>query len=93
MVLAQTNRQSLIVVLVLALAAPALAHHNYRLHFDDSAEINLEGVVSEVSWANPHITIYLDVTNGLTSEVLEDGTDIPLHPTDRNRDRNRDRDE
>ena len=55
------NRESLIVVLVLALAAPALAHHNYRLNFDDSIEITLEGVVSEVSWANPHITIYLDV--------------------------------
>ena len=102
------NRESLIVVLVLALAAPALAHHNYRLNFDDSIEITLEGVVSEVSWANPHITIYLDVTNdddevikwalptaapGVARLItLKDGTDIPLHPTDRNRDRNRDRD-
>ena len=51
----------LFVVLVLINAAPATAHHNYRLNFDDSKEISLEGVVSEVSWANPHITIYIDV--------------------------------
>ena len=48
-------------LLVLAFAMPVLAHHNYRLNFDDSKEITLEGVVSEVSWANPHITIYIDV--------------------------------
>jgi hypothetical protein len=57
------NRKRFVVILILAMAAPALAHHNYRLNFDDSVEITLRGVVSEVSWANPHITIYLDVTN------------------------------
>jgi len=57
------NSKSFVVILILVLATPALAHHNYRLNFDDSVEITLEGVVSEVSWANPHITIYLDVTN------------------------------
>ena len=136
----QMSRKCLVVFMSLALAAPTLAHHNYRLKFDDSVEITLEGVVSEVSWANPHITIYLDVTNddgeviswalptaapgvagrnGFSAEVLEagdkivisgwpardkslqmrarlikleDGTEFPLHPTDRNRNRNRDRD-
>ena len=121
------------------LAAPVLAHHNYRLNYDDSKEITLVGVASKISWANPHITIYLDVTdadgevvrwaiptaapgvarrNGFTSEVLkegdhvtlvgwpardeslqmrarlvtlEDGTEFPLHPTDRQRNRDRDR--
>ena len=53
------KREILGVFLVLALAAPVVAHHNYRLNFDDSVEITLEGVVSKVSWANPHITIYL----------------------------------
>jgi hypothetical protein len=135
------NRKFFLVVLVAALASPALGHHNYRLNFDDSVEITLEGVVSEVSWANPHITIYLDVSNddgevinwalptaapgvarrnGFTEEVLaagdkivisgwpardkslqmrarliklEDGTEFPLHPTDRNRNRDREREE
>lgn len=52
-----------------AFTLPALAHHNYRLNFDDSKEISLEGVVSEVSWENPHITIYIDV-------VGEDGETV-----------------
>jgi hypothetical protein len=51
----------LFAALVLAFVAPAMAHHNYRLNFDDSKEITLVGVVAKVSWANPHITIYLDV--------------------------------
>jgi len=64
------NRKSLIVFSIMALAAPALAHHNYRLNFDDSVEITLAGIVSEVSWANPHITIYLDVMND-NGEVIK----------------------
>ena len=51
----------ILVAIVLACALPATAHHNYRLNFDDSKEIALDGVVTEISWANPHITIYLDV--------------------------------
>jgi hypothetical protein len=64
------NREILAVFSILALAVPAFAHHNYRLNFDDKVEITLEGIVSEVSWANPHITIYLDVTND-NGEVIK----------------------
>jgi hypothetical protein len=52
---------SLIVILLLAM--PVHAHHNYRLNFDNSIEITLEGVVTKVSWMNPHISIYLDVVD------------------------------
>ena len=54
-------RTALAVVVIVFLGLPAMAHHNYRLNFDDSKEIVLEGVVSKISWGNPHITIYLDV--------------------------------
>jgi hypothetical protein len=54
-------KNSFVLVGLLLFGLPATAHHNYRLNFDDSKEITLEGVVSEVSWANPHITIYLEV--------------------------------
>ena len=54
-------RTALAVVVIVFLGLPAAAHHNYRLNFDDSKEIVLEGVVSKISWGNPHITIYLDV--------------------------------
>ena len=43
------------------MCAPALAHHNYRANFDDSTDISLHGVITNISWANPHITIHLEV--------------------------------
>lgn len=47
-------------------AGPALAHHSHAM-YDASGEIELEGTLTEVRWANPHVWIYLEVQN-------EDGT-------------------
>ena len=46
--------------------APVWAHHSHAM-YDASGEIELEGVITEVRWANPHVWLYLDVEN-------EDGT-------------------
>ena len=54
------NRLVLSLFIALLTAIPAQAHHNYRLAFDDSVEITIEGVVTEVAWRNPHIELYLD---------------------------------
>jgi len=51
----------LTVLLVFLISAPAFAHHNYRLRFDDSTEITLIGVVTNFDWKNPHIEIFIDV--------------------------------
>ena len=48
---------------VLLIVLPVHAHHNYRLNFDNSIEITIEGVVTKVSWMNPHISIYLDAVD------------------------------
>ena len=53
----------LLAVLVVLASVPALAHHNYRLRFDDSVDITLSGVVTHFDWKNPHIEIFLDVTD------------------------------
>ena len=62
------NAKSLILAAFAALlcVAPAGAHHSHAM-YDASGEIELEGVLTEVRWANPHVWIYLDVKN-------EDGT-------------------
>lgn len=39
------------------------AHHNYFTEFNPRVEMTLEGVVSKVDWRNPHIEVYLDVTD------------------------------
>ena len=51
-------------VVGLSLAAGSLfAHHGRGNAYDTSQEIEVMGIVSEVSWRNPHITIYLDVSD------------------------------
>lgn len=43
-------------------AANALAHHAFSTEFDASLEGEVEGVVTRVWWANPHIRYDVDVT-------------------------------
>ena len=45
-----------------AATAPALAHHSFAM-FDQSKEVTLSGVVSEVQWTNPHAFIHIEVPN------------------------------
>ena len=63
------------VITVSALPAAALAHHAFSTEFDESLEGEVDGVVTKVWWANPHIRYDVDVT-------LEDGTveQWSLHP-------------
>ena len=47
--------------LVLACAAPLVAHHAVSAEFNPEKVVTLKGVVSKVDWVNPHIFIYVDV--------------------------------
>ena len=44
------------------LAAPVLAHHGFSGGYA-AKKVKLNGVVSKVSWTNPHIHVYIDVTD------------------------------
>jgi hypothetical protein len=51
-------------VLIAALtivAAPLFAHHGRGATYDMKKQITLKGTVTEVSWRNPHVAIYMDV--------------------------------
>jgi len=50
------------ILAALLYATPVLAHHSHAM-YDASGEIELEGTLSEVRWANPHVWIYIDVAN------------------------------
>ena len=53
-------------ILILGLASfAAQAHHNYFTEFNPRVEITLKGVVTKVDWKNPHIEIFIDVTDDL----------------------------
>ncbi len=61
-------RQHALVIVTLPLwllvtAAEARAHHSVPVNFDQSREITVEGVLTEIKWLNPHSHFRLDVTN------------------------------
>jgi Family of unknown function (DUF6152) len=56
----------LLILILLAIAAPALAHHSFAV-FDHTRTLTLRGTVTKFQWTNPHAFIELDVRQ-------EDGT-------------------
>jgi hypothetical protein len=50
----------LLVAAMLAVSAPALAHHSFAM-FDQNNPVDLEGVVREFKFTNPHTFIVLEV--------------------------------
>ena len=45
------------------MALPALAHHGFDTEYDASKKVKLTGVVTKVEWLNPHMRVYIDVTD------------------------------
>jgi len=57
-------RWSAVGVGVLLAAIPLLAHHNITGKFDPARTRTLNGVVTRLDWANPHVHILMDVVEG-----------------------------
>ena len=49
---------------VVSVAAPVVAHHGFDTEYDASKKVKLAGVIKQVSWTNPHMRVYIDVTEG-----------------------------
>ena len=67
---------------VLSISLPLFAHHSTATAFDVSREVSLTGIVTKVEWLNPHIHIYVDVTDDNGSVVnyaVEGGTPNSLY--------------
>jgi hypothetical protein len=47
---------------LLLAAAPLVAHHGFETEYDANRKISSSGVVARVEWTNPHMHIYIDVT-------------------------------
>jgi len=68
--------------LLFVASVPAFAHHSFSAEFDGSKEFVVKGVLTKVLWTNPHIYIYMDVTepNGQVQEyAFESGPPSVLH--------------
>jgi hypothetical protein len=60
------NRPLLIGLGLLLTAMPLLGHHNVTGKFDPAKTRTLNGVVTRLDWANPHVHILMDVVEGNT---------------------------
>ena len=56
------NRPALfacVIGLVLATAAPSVAHHSFAAEYDRSRTITVTGSVTKLEWTNPHARLYV----------------------------------
>ena len=47
--------------LIAAAAQAVSAHHSFAAEFDATKLVTLQGTVTKLEWANPHIWVYVDV--------------------------------
>lgn len=61
-------------------ATAAQAHHSFAAQYDSKKPVNLAGVVTRVEWTNPHVYIFVDVTDAKTKQVANWGFEMgPPH--------------
>ncbi len=48
---------------LVCLSVTAVAHHGFDTEYDAKKKVALTGVVSKVEWLNPHMRVYIDVTD------------------------------
>ena len=58
----------------------AVAHHSFAAQYDNKKPVTMSGVVTSVEWTNPHVYIYVDVTDAKTKKVTNWGFEMgPPH--------------
>lgn len=60
--MAHTVRIAVFALIVLAGTASAFAHHSFTAAYDTGKRVEMEGVVKEFVWRNPHSFVRIEVT-------------------------------
>ena len=61
--LGRAARFLLATALMLGAATAIQAHHSFAAQYDSNKPVTMNGVVTKVEWTNPHVYIYVDVTD------------------------------
>jgi hypothetical protein len=61
---------------LLAVAAPAFAHHSFAAEFDGAQRVTLSGVVTKVEWTNPHVWFWVNVKDEKTGQLTNWGLEM-----------------
>jgi len=71
-----TVEKMIAVVVLLSIASGAIAHHSFQATFDSDVTVTVDGVVKDFRFRNPHVLIYLDVTNddGTVTNWMAEGS-------------------
>ena len=59
-----TRRLAALVIFLAAGGVSIAAHHSFAAQFDKDKPITIQGSVTRLEWANPHIYFYMDVADG-----------------------------
>ena len=48
---------------IACLGVTVSAHHSFAVEYDIKKPVSLSGVVTKIEWTNPHMRVYVDVTD------------------------------
>jgi Family of unknown function (DUF6152) len=75
------SAQALVAALfTMAFAGSSQAHHSFAAQYDTNKPLKLDGVLTKLEWTNPHVYIFIDVTDKKTGKVTNWGFEMgPPH--------------
>ena len=71
-----THSRIVVAVALLSITSGAIAHHSFQATFQSDEFVSVDGVVTDFRFRNPHVIIYLDVTNddGSVTKWMAEGS-------------------